>query len=192
MASEVALDESCRFTCGLTFSDAAGDVVAGGGVVMASVERSSSPPQNRSASSVGASAQTWPRISCSSSAASRVAAWMRRVQPVVFATESALTARDATDLEHALSARMEVAAKTGAVAASPFDRPGASARRVMISDPKERSVTVRIRRRCPPGDNRARGRRDNRQDVLVTMGVDAEHVVQLVCKHQTRSSDLCS
>ena len=39
MASEVALDESCRFTCGLTFSDAAGDVVAGGGVVMASVER---------------------------------------------------------------------------------------------------------------------------------------------------------
>jgi hypothetical protein len=49
-----------------------------------------------------------------------------RVQRVVFAAEPTLAARYATDLEHALSACMEIAAETGAVAAGALDRPGAA------------------------------------------------------------------
>jgi hypothetical protein len=84
----------------------------------------------------------------------------------------------------------DVAGKTGTVTAAAFDRPGAPTWRVPIGDAKQLAVAVRIRRRRGSGDKSASRGGDNRQDMLVAMGVDAEHVVQLVCKHQTRFSDL--
>jgi hypothetical protein len=38
-------------------------------------------------------------------------------------------------------------------------------------------------------DNGAGRCHHDRNNVLVAVGIDAEHVVQFVCKHQTRSSD---
>jgi hypothetical protein len=112
-----------------------------------------------------------------------------RVQRVVFAAQPTLAARDATDLEHALSACMEIAAETGAVAAGTLDRPGAAAGCVLLGEAKQLAVAVRVRGRRRSRDNGAGRRRHDRYHMLVAVGINAEHVVQFVCKHQTRSSD---
>ena len=90
---------------------------------------------------------------------------------------------------HALSACLEVAAQAGAVAAGALDRPGTAARRVLLGNPKQLAVAVRVRRRCRPGDNGAGRRRHDRHHMLVAVSINAKHVVQFVCKHQPRSSD---
>jgi len=115
-----------------------------------------------------------------------------RVQRVALTAQPTLPARCATDLEHALSACVEVSGKTGAVAAGALDRPGAAADRVPPGHAKQLAVAAGVRGRRPPGDNSARRRHNDRHHVFVAVGIDAKHVVQLVCKHQTRSSDLCS
>ena len=58
-----------------------------------------------------------------------------------------------------------------------------------LGDAKQLAVTVRGRRRGRSRDNGAGRCRHDRNDVLVAVGIDAEHVVQFVCKHQIRSSD---
>jgi hypothetical protein len=78
---------------------------------------------------------------------------------------------------------MEIAAQTGAVAAGALDRPGAAAGCVLLGDAKQLAVAVRVRGRRRSGDDGAGGRRHDRHDVLVAVGIDTEHVVQFVCKH---------
>jgi len=63
---------------------------------------------------------------------------------------------------------------------------------VLLGEAKQLAVAVRVRGRRRSGDNGAGRRRHDRHDVLVAVGIDAEHVVQFVCKHQTRSSDSSS
>ena len=89
----------------------------------------------------------------------------------------------------ALSAGSKEAGQTGAVAAGALDRPGAAAGRVPLGDAKQLAVATRVRGRRRSGDNSTGRCRHDRHDVLVAVGIDAKHVVQFVCKHQTRSSD---
>jgi len=60
---------------------------------------------------------------------------------------------------------------------------------VLLSDRKQLSIATPVRGRRCASDHSARRRSHDRDHVLVAMGVDTEHVVQLICKHQTRSSD---
>src|SRR5439155_1422469 len=76
-----------------------------------------------------------------------------RVQRVVFAAESTLAVRYATDLEHALCTCMEIAAQTSAVAAGAFDRPGAAAGCVLLGEAKQLAVAVRVRGGQPPDES---------------------------------------
>ncbi|MGH8514952.1 MAG: hypothetical protein ACREV8_13630 [Gammaproteobacteria bacterium] len=74
----------------------------------------------------------------------------------------------------------------------PSIAPGPAAGRVLLGNAKQLAVAMCVCGRRRSGDNGVGRRRHDRHDVLVAVGIDAEHVVQLVCKHQTRSSDLCS
>jgi hypothetical protein len=66
-----------------------------------------------------------------------------------------------------------------------LDGPDTTAARVLVCEEARGRVTVsarchyRLRKYC----TRARG--DDRERVLIAMGVDSDHVVQLVCKHPT-------
>jgi hypothetical protein len=115
-----------------------------------------------------------------------------RVERVIFAAQPALGSRRAAHLEHRLAALGEVAGKTGAVAAGALDRPGAPAGRVALGETKRLPVATRVRPYRLAGHHSSRRCRQRRQDMFVAVGVDADHVVQLVCKHPPRSSDLCS
>jgi hypothetical protein len=79
----------------------------------------------------------------------------------------------------------EEAGKPGAVAAAALDRPGAATRRMPLSDAKQLAVAAPVRGCRRPSHDSARRRRHDRDHMLVAVPVDAEHVVQLVCKHRT-------
>jgi hypothetical protein len=113
--------------------------------------------------------------------------WQRRGRRLCHATAAPFAARGRSRAR--LAAAGQQAGKAGAVAAAALDRPGAPARRVPVSDAKQLAIAARGRVRCRPGDQGTGGRSHNCQRVFVTVRIDAEHVVQLVCKHQTRSSD---
>jgi hypothetical protein len=108
-----------------------------------------------------------------------------RVELVVFAPQPPLSSRCPAQLEDRLATASKKAGKTGAVAAGPLDRPGASSRCVPLGDAKQLAIAAPVRRRRAPSNNSTRRRRHHRYHVLVAVGVDAEHVVQLVRKHQT-------
>ncbi len=112
------------------------------------------------------------------------------VERVVLATQAALRPRCAADLEHDLAAAGEEAGKPSAVAAAALDRPRPPTRSVTYSDAKQLSIAACVRGGGRSGDHDPGRRRHNRKRVLVAVCVDTEHVVQLVCKHPTRSSDL--
>ena len=112
-----------------------------------------------------------------------------RVERVVLAGQPPLRSWCAADLEHGFTPLAQETGQACAVAAASLDRPGATARRVPLSNPKQLAIATPVRVRRRPGHHATRGRGHNRHHVLVAVGIDAEHVVQLVCKHQTRSSD---
>jgi hypothetical protein len=60
---------------------------------------------------------------------------------------------------------------------------------LLLGDAKQLAVAVRVGRRCRSGHNGAGRRCHDGDDVFVAVGINTEHVVQFVCKHQTRSSD---
>ena len=60
---------------------------------------------------------------------------------------------------------------------------------MLLSGAKQLPVAAPVRGRRRPGDDGACRCRHDREHVLIAMRVDTNHVVQLVCKHQTRSSD---
>jgi len=82
--------------------------------------------------------------------------------------------------------------KPGAVAAGALDRPGAVPGCVLLGEAKHLAIAARVRGdRLPRHDRTGRGGH-GRQHVLVQVRVDTDDVVQLICKHLDRSSDLCS
>ncbi len=69
--------------------------------------------------------------------------------------------------------------------AGALNRPGASALGVLVREPQRLGVTAVTRSDGPLRDNSTRRRRDHRQHVLIPVRVNADHVVQLICKHPT-------
>jgi hypothetical protein len=114
----------------------------------------------------------------------------RRVECVILAAQPTLGSRCTADLEHRFAMLGEIAGKTGAVAAGALDRPGASARRVAIRETKRLPVAAPVRSNRLPGQDSTCRCYQHCHDVLITVRVDTDHVVQLICKHPTRSSDL--
>jgi hypothetical protein len=53
-----------------------------------------------------------------------------------------------------------------------------------LSEAKEFAVAAHVRGSGTSSNNSTRRRRDHCDDVFVAVGVDAERVVQFVCKHQ--------
>jgi hypothetical protein len=106
-----------------------------------------------------------------------------RVQRVVFASQPPLVTRAASDLEHCLAATAQVASKPGTVMTGAFDGPHASAAAVLLDKPQRLRITARARSyRLLRHHRTARGDND-REHVLVAVGVDADHVIHLICKH---------
>jgi len=139
---------------------------------------------SRSASALLASARQRERL-----AGERRPCSPDRVQHVVFAAQPPLGSWCAAELKHRLATTGKETGKAGAVTAGPLDRPGAAAGRVPLSEAKQLAIAAGARRGRAASNDSARRRRHHRHHVLVAVSVDAEHVVQHFCKHQTRSSD---
>jgi hypothetical protein len=88
-----------------------------------------------------------------------------------------------SDLEHALLLTDEEASETGTERASALDREHTPAGRVLIGKTKHARVTLSICNRCRLEHHTAAAHVDDRERVLVAVRVDADHVVQLICKH---------
>ena len=78
--------------------------------------------------------------------------------------------------------------ESGAVVACPLDRPHPSSRRVPVCETQRLRVTAGLSPDRPLRDYRSAGRCHDRQHVLIAVSVDADHVIQFVCKHPDRSS----
>ena len=107
-----------------------------------------------------------------------------RIERVVLALQSPLAASATTDLDHRLAAAAEVASETGAVVAGAFDRPDTRARRVSH---RQSASPLRSRARSIATDRCAttppRRGDDDREHVLITVSVNTDDVIHLVCKH---------
>ena len=89
----------------------------------------------------------------------------------------------AADLEHPLLTADEEASETGAERTSALDREGTPAGRVLIGKPKHACVTLAICDRGRLEHHTTTSHVDDRERVRVAVRVNADHVVQLVCKH---------
>src|SRR5207237_179506 len=107
----------------------------------------------------------------------------RRARAAKAAT--ALEPRGTAGLEHVLATLGEVTRKPGAVAASALDRQGASAAGCLLGEPQRRRAAACVRPQRPPRQHSSCCCGDDRQDMLVPVRVDADDVVQLICKHPT-------
>jgi hypothetical protein len=108
-----------------------------------------------------------------------------RIQCVVLAAQSSFTAGLTTNLDHCFAVLAEIAGQAGTVMSGALDGPGTSAVRVLVCEAARRGVTVSARRHDRLRTHRTRARSDDRERVLITMGVDSDHLVQLVCEHPT-------
>jgi hypothetical protein len=105
-----------------------------------------------------------------------------RVERVVFPLQPPLVTRAAADLEHRLAAAAQVAGKPGTVVASAFDRPDASTGLLLCETPRRRiPESARTHRSLRNNDTGCRDH--NSERVLVSVRVDTDHVVHLICKH---------
>jgi hypothetical protein len=95
------------------------------------------------------------------------------------------SARDAAALQHGLAASAQETSEAGAVVADSFHRPGPRSARVLLGEAKSRPVAASVCAHCLLGDERACGCRQYDQQVFVSMGIDTDHAVQLICKHPT-------
>jgi hypothetical protein len=84
---------------------------------------------------------------------------------------------------HRLAAAAQVASEAGAVVACPFDRPDARSRRVIAGEAHRFYVTASVRSNRSLRDHGPARRYDNREHVLITVCVNPDHVIHLVCKH---------
>ena len=77
----------------------------------------------------------------------------------------------------------EEASETGAERTWAFDREHTPARRVLIGKTKHARVTLTICDRCRFEHDNAAAHVDDRERVRVAVRINADHVVQLICKH---------
>jgi hypothetical protein len=76
-----------------------------------------------------------------------------------------------------------MASETGTVMARAFNRPQARSRRMLLGEAHCLGVATRVRRHRSLRHHATVRGRDDRERVPIAMGVDADHVVQFVCKH---------
>lgn len=107
------------------------------------------------------------------------------VELVVFAASPPLAAAGAFDLLHQFVPPLQVTDKPGAVVASALDRPESISGRVPICEADGVLVAACAGGRRCLRDHRAGVRVDDCDRMLVAMGIDADHLVQLVCEHPT-------
>jgi hypothetical protein len=86
---------------------------------------------------------------------------------------------------HPLAVALQVTDKPGAVVAGALDRPEACTRRVPLGKTDRFQIAAPASGHPLLRDHGAGARVDDRQSVLVAVGVDANRVVQFICKHQT-------
>ena len=127
-----------------------------------------------------ASSRSCPMLACE-----RGAGGTDSVQLIVFAAQPPLSTARPLDRMHLLTLALQVTGETGAVVAGTLDRPEPTTRRVPTGEANGIGVAVSAGGRCRLRDHRAGVRVDDRDRVLVAMGVDADHVVHLLCKHST-------
>jgi len=87
------------------------------------------------------------------------------------------------DLEHPLLSADEESSETRAERASALDREGTPAGSVLIGKTKHAFVTLAICDRGRLEHHTAASHVDHRERVRVAVRVNADHVVQLICKH---------
>ena len=111
------------------------------------------------------------------------------VELIILAAQPPFGAAAALDFVYLLAVALKQAHEAGTVVAGALDSPHACASRVSIRESQRLRVAAPAGRRRRLRDQRASTRVDDRKRVLVTMCIDADHVVQFVCKHPNRSSD---
>jgi hypothetical protein len=101
----------------------------------------------------------------------------------VLALQAALAPSAAADLESCLTAGSEKARQASAVVSGALDRPDTRTRGAAARKAQRRLVTAALRadRMLRQDDTSSGG--DDREHVLVSVRVDADDVIQLVCKH---------
>ena len=112
-----------------------------------------------------------------------------RVELIVRATQPPFGAARAFNFVYLLAVSLQRAHKPGTIVAAALDSPRPRAARMSIREAQRLRVAATAGRRRRLRDHRARPRVDNRKRVLIAMRIDANHVVQFVCKHPNRSSD---
>src|SRR6266571_6487238 len=106
-----------------------------------------------------------------------------RVESVVFAVQPPLASWAAASLEHRFAAAAQKASEASAIMARALNRPDARAVCALVREAKRLRVAACVRSNRPPSDDRTRRRDNNREHVFIPMRVDADHVIQLICKH---------
>jgi len=86
-------------------------------------------------------------------------------------------------LENCLAAAAQIADKPGTVMADALNRPHPKSRRLLRRESQRLRVAASTRPHRPLRDHDASRRRHDRKHVLVTMGIDTDHVSHLICKH---------
>ena len=89
----------------------------------------------------------------------------------------------APDLEHPLAAPRQETSEPGTVRARALDRPGAPTGRLTLGQAQRLRVPALARCDLHLEQRGTRRRLHDRERVRVAVRVDADHVVQLVCKH---------
>jgi hypothetical protein len=105
-----------------------------------------------------------------------------RVERVALAARAPL-APQAPDLEHPLTLAADEASQAGAEGARTLDCEGPPARRVLVGQLQGARVAAATRGDARLEDDSSRTHLDDRERVHVAVRVDADHVVELICKH---------
>lgn len=108
-----------------------------------------------------------------------------RIKLVGLAARPTLTPQPA-DLEHPLAAAGQETSQSRPVRAGAFDCEGATARRMLLGNPTCLRVAGGIGGHHRFEHHHAGPNLDDRDRVRVSMRVDADHVVQLICEHPKR------
>ncbi|HEY8777894.1 MAG TPA: hypothetical protein VIM33_15615 [Gaiellaceae bacterium] len=105
-----------------------------------------------------------------------------RVERVSLAARAPLPPQPA-DLEHTLAAVGEEAGQARTKRAGSLDRERTPARRMHVGEAEKPRVALAARRRAHLKNDRAAQDVHDRKRVHITMRINTDHVVQLICKH---------
>src|SRR5215211_1224926 len=117
----------------------------------------------------------------------RFAGGAERVELVRLGAVAAGRARRPFDLDHPLAVLEQERRQSGAEAAGRLDRPDPPAGCVLASEAQQLLVADRVGADRGVDLQRARQRGDDRRRMRIAVGVDADHVIDLVCEHASTS-----